>query len=77
MDLTRDDPEDDDLRFAFLGDDFFEGSLSNDGDSYVEGISFNFEDRFPLDFVALFGREQNVWSDFSGFLPLQPTGGKT
>lgn len=64
-------------KFASLGDDFFEGGLSNDGDSFAEGISFSFEDRFPLDFVALFGREQNVWSDFSGFLPLQSTGGKT
>lgn len=63
-------------RFVSLGDGFFE-RLSNDGDSYVEGISFNFEDRFPLDLVALFGRERNVWSDFSGFLSLQPTGGKT
>ena len=41
-------------RFVSLGDGFFE-RLSNDGDSYVEGISFNFEDSFPLDFVALFG----------------------
>ena len=54
-------------KFASLGDDFFEGGLSNDGDSFAEGISFSFEDRFPLDFVALFGREQNVWSDFQGF----------
>lgn len=75
--MTEDDPEDDELIFVSLGDDFFEGGLSHDGDSYAEGISFNFEDRFFLDFVALFGREQKVWSDFSGFLPLQPTGGKT
>lgn len=74
--MTEDDRGDDELIFSLLGDDFFEG-LSHDGDSYVEGISFNFEDRSPLDFVALFGREQKVWSDFSGFLPLQPTGGMT
>ena len=75
--MTEDDPEEDELIFASLGDDFFEGSLSHDEDSFVEGRSFNFEDRFPLDFVVLFGREQKVWSDFSGFLSLQPTGGKT
>jgi len=75
--LTEDDPGDDELIFSSLEDDFFEGGLSHDGDSYVEGISFNFEDRSPLDFVALFGREQTVWSDFSVFLQLQPTGGKS
>ena len=75
--MTENDPEDDEVIFVSLGDDFLEGGLSHDGDSYLEDISFNFEDRFSFDFVALFGREQKVWSDFSGFLPLQPTGGKT
>jgi len=45
--LTEYDPEDDELIFASLGDNFFEGGSSYDGDSYVQGMSFNFEDRFP------------------------------
>lgn len=59
--MTGDYAEDDDLRFLSLGGDFFEASLSNDGDSYVEAIFFSFKDRFALNFVALFGREQNEW----------------
>lgn len=65
-DLTEDDPGDDELIFSSLGDDFFEG-LSHDGDSYVEGISFNFEDRSPLILLHCLDENKRCCQTFQGF----------
>ena len=65
-DLTEDDPEDDELIFASLGGNFFEG-LSDDGDPYVEGIFSTSKIDSPLILLHCSDGNKRCGQTFQGF----------